>query len=463
MARLDRRVLIGTGVVAAAIVLVAAVCIALFLDVNRYKPSIEEAISQSLGMELEIRGNVALRPLPRPVLSGRDIHLAKGMREILSAEELQVSPRWIPFIVHRRISIDRLVLQRPRVRLEQRIAVSLRPGKMSSVSVQDGEVSYLDQSSGKSLEVRGLEVRFSGISLGESDELQTLARLKPLSLRGTLQATTVQVGTLRASDVKCGVKAEAGLLQLDPVEMTLFGAPWVGSVTLDGQGSAPRIQAGGASQVDLGQVFPGEEQYFAGTVQASFQVGGTGADLRAVTSATRGVLSVRGEHLSIRGWDVDQLIEDYNRTQKFSLIDLGAVLVAGPFGPLLTKGSDFARLYGGMGHGASEIRKLVSDWEIVDGMATAKDVAFSTLKNTVAFRGKVNLVNDSLENFFVATVDQQGCAQVKQRITGSFAHLHAPGLASQSIFGAIGSAVQGALNLGRSDRCDLFYSGSALP
>jgi len=167
--------------------------------------------------------------------------------------------------------------------------------------------------------------------------------------------------------------------------------------------------------------------------------------------------------VTVRKTRVDQLIADYNRTQKFSLIDLGAVLVAGPFGPLLTKGSDFARLYGGMGHGESEIRKLVSDWEIVGGRATAKDVAFSTLKNTVAFQGAVNLVNDSLENFFVATVDQQGCAQVKQRITGSFAHPHAPGLASQSIFGAIGSVVQGALKLGRSDRCDLFYSGSALP
>jgi hypothetical protein len=52
---------------------------------------------------------------------------------------------------------------------------------------------------------------------------------------------------------------------------------------------------------------------------------------------------------------------------------------------------------------------------------------------------------------------------VKQQITGSLAHPHAPGLASKSIFGAIGSAVQGVLNLGQSDRCDLFYSGSALP
>ncbi len=230
------------------------------------------------------------------------------------------------------------------------------------------------------------------------------------------------------------------------------------------RGASPRIQVvQAAPQIDLGQVFPGEVQYFSGTVQASLEAQGVGEDLSAITKTTRGQISIRGEHLSIHGWDVDQLIEDYNRSQKFNLIDLGAVLVAGPFGPLLTKGSDFARLYGGMGQGESEIRTLVSEWEIVDGIATAKDVAFSTLKNTVAFRGAVNLVNDSLEHFFVATVDQHGCAQVKQQITGSFAHPQAPGLASKSIFGAIGSAIGGALNLGRADRCDLFYSGSALP
>jgi uncharacterized protein involved in outer membrane biogenesis len=462
MERRSQRLLIGMGVVAAT-VLVVTVCVAVFLDVNRYKPSIEDAVSRSLGMEFRIRGNVALQLFPRPRLSLQDIHLTKATSEILSAEELQVSPRWIPLILQRHVAINRLTLKKPQIRIEERIALP-RPETMRSLAVQDGEVSYLDPSSGRSVEVKGLEISLSGISWGESEGTQSPTLLKSLSLHGTLHATTLQIGTLRASDVKCGVKAEAGLLQLDPTDVTLFGGSSHGSLTLDLRGSSPRIQVvQAAPQVDLGQVFPGEEQHFAGTVQASFDAVGTGTDLRAITKTTRGHIVIRGEHLSIKGWDVDQLIEDYNRTQKFNLIDLGAVLVAGPFGPLLTKGSDFARLYGEMGEGKSEIRTLVSDWEIVDGIATAKDVAFSTAKNTVAFRGDVNLVDGSLQNFFVATVDPHGCTQVKQQITGSFAHPQAPGLASKSIFGAIGSAVRGALNLGEPDRCELFYSGSALP
>jgi uncharacterized protein involved in outer membrane biogenesis len=462
MTKLGRRVLIGTGILAAAL-LVLAVCVPAFVGGDRYKPAIEQAVAQSLAVQVEIRGKAALQLLPRPRLTLRDIHLTKDTSEILSAEELQVSARWIPLIFRRQVAIARLTVKKPLIRIERRIALP-RPRAMSAISVQDGAVSYLDQNSGRRIEVGGLEISLSGISWGESEGAQLPALLKSLSLHGALRAATVQVGTLRASDLQCGVKAEDGLVQLDPTEVTLFGARSLGRLTLDVRGASPQIQVvQAASQIDLGQVFPGEVQYFSGTVQASLEAEGTGADLKAVTSTTSGHLSIGGEHLSIHGWDVDQLIEDYNRSQKFNLIDLGAVLVAGPFGPLLTKGSDFARLYGGMGQGESEIRTLVSDWEIVGGIATAKDVAFSTLKNTVAFRGAVNLVNDSLENFFVATVDQHGCVQVKQQITGSFAHPHAPGLASKSIFGAIGSAIKGAFNLGRPDQCELFYSGSALP
>jgi AsmA protein len=190
------------GVVAAT-VLVVTVCVAVFLDVNRYKPSIEDAVSRSLGMEFRIRGNVALQLFPRPRLSLQDIHLTKATSEILSAEELQVSPRWIPLILQRHVAINRLTLKKPQIRIEERIALP-RPETMRSLAVQDGEVSYLDPSSGRSVEVKGLEISLSGISWGESEGTQSPTLLKSLSLHGTLHATTLQIGTLRASDVKWG-------------------------------------------------------------------------------------------------------------------------------------------------------------------------------------------------------------------------------------------------------------------
>lgn len=473
-----RKVLIGTGILAATLLVIAA-SLALFLDVDRYKPSIEAAVSKSLGMEFELRGKASLRLLPRPRLTLLDVHLSNGENEILSAEGLEASPRWIPFILHRRVSIDRVSLQNPKIRIEKtgqgrmtyepaaggdsaKGDTASPPGTMSLFSLHHGDVAYLDRTSGRSAELANLELSLTDLSWGQRATREPFALLKSLSLHGTAHVTALQIGRFRGSDLTCGIKEEAGLLRLDSTAITLYGGSARGSVTLDLRGSSPRIHvAQAASRIDLTQVFP--VQIFFGTGQASLDVEGTGNDLRAITTTLTGRVSIRSDHISINSLDVDGLIADYNRTQNFSLIDLGSLLIAGPFAPLLTKGADFSRLrfFGRMGQGKSEIRRVVSDWQIVDGIARTQDVAFTTPKNTVAFRGDLNLLNGRYQNFFVATVDQQGCAQVKQQITGPFAHPGAKGPASSGL-GAFKSAFRKVRKLFQSHGCDLFYSGSAI-
>jgi hypothetical protein len=478
MTKLGRRLLIGAGTLAATL-FIGVAGIALFLDVDRYKRSIEAAVSESLGMDFKIRGNASLRLFPRLRLKLPDIHLSNGNSEILSAEELQASPSWIRLLLHREVSLDRISLQRPKIRIEKSSQGQMnyegavkadtakreqasQPGTMSVVSMEHGDVTYFDRSSGRSVELGNLELTLTDISWGPSAAREPFALLKSLSLHGTLERATLQIGKFKASNIKSGLKAEAGLVQLDPTEITLFGGSSRGSVTLDLRGPSPRIHVVlAASQIDLTQVFP--VQIFFGTAHASLDVQGTGQDQRAITATLTGQVSIRSDHISLNSLDVDGLVADYNRTQNFSLIDLGSLLIAGPFAPLLSKGVDFSRLrfVGQMGHGKSEIRRVVSDWQIVNGIAKTKDVAFTTVKNTVAFRGDLDLLHGSYQHFFVATVDQHGCAQVKQQITGPFAHPDAEGTASSGV-GAFKSAFRKVKGLFQSHQCDLFYAGSAI-
>jgi hypothetical protein len=176
----------------------------------------------------------------------------------------------------------------------------------------------------------------------------------------------------------------------------------------------------------------------------------------------KGQASIRSEHISINALDIDGLIADYNRTQSFSLIDLASLVIVGPFAPLLTKGVDFSRFgIGRMGKGGSEIRRVVSDWTIEDGIARTKDVAFTTPKNTVAFRGELNLVDGSYRHFFVATVNQQGCTQVKREVSGPLAHPRIEGPGSAAL-GPFKSVFRGVKKMFQSNQCDLFYTGSAM-
>jgi AsmA protein len=66
------------------------------------------------------------------------------------------------------------------------------------------------------------------------------------------------------------------------------------------------------------------------------------------------------------------------RSQNFNIVDLAAFLLAGPIGPVLTKSYNFARLYEVSQGGKGTVRRLVSVWEVKNGIAKARDVALAT-------------------------------------------------------------------------------------
>jgi len=68
-----------------------------------------------------------------------------------------------------------------------------------------------------------------------------------------------------------------------------------------------------------------------------------------------------GESLTLDGVDSTATFSRYEASQNFNLVDVGALFIAGPFGPLITKGYDFGSLFVGSG-GSSRIRVLVSGW-----------------------------------------------------------------------------------------------------
>ncbi len=69
-----------------------------------------------------------------------------------------------------------------------------------------------------------------------------------------------------------------------------------------------------------------------------------GSDWDSVVNNMNGTINLSGNNLLLNGFDADEIINDFKRSQNFNFVDLGAVLLAGPVGIAVTKGSDFARL-----------------------------------------------------------------------------------------------------------------------
>lgn len=188
--------------------------------------------------------------------------------------------------------------------------------------------------------------------------------------------------------------------------------------------------------------------------------GNSAADLRR---SLDGQVSLRGENLVFHGSDIDREIARIKSSQRFSLVDAGAFMFAGPFGLAITKGYDFANVLQGSG-GSSDIRLLVSDWKFQNGVAQARDVAMATDANRIAIRGRIDFVRGHFDDVTVALLDNTGCAIMQQKIEGSF---QKPAVAQASMLQAIAGPAIGLLKKGKAlfidEKCEVFYSGSVAP
>ena len=174
-----------------------------------------------------------------------------------------------------------------------------------------------------------------------------------------------------------------------------------------------------------------------------------------------GDLSLTGENMTLNNIDIDALIVKYEQSQNFSLVDVGAFLVVGPFGPLLTKGYDFSRLYQEPQGGKGGIGKLVSVWKVKNGVAEARDVALASKNNRIAVKGKLDFINERFVDVTIAALDKRGCAVYSEKVHGPFGN---PQIEKESVFksiaGSILNPIKDAWKFIQDEKCAVFYSGS---
>jgi AsmA protein len=142
---------------------------------------------------------------------------------------------------------------------------------------------------------------------------------------------------------------------------------------------------------------------------------------------------------------------------------LGAYVFIGPFGPLITKGYDFASIFQGSG-GRSVIRTLVSDWKVRHGLAQAQDVAMTTHKNRIALQGALDLPDERFQDVTLALLDTRGRAKVLQKIGGSFQKpvVEQPNIL-KSLTGPVRKLLKQVRDIFPGGECEVFYAGSVAP
>jgi hypothetical protein len=287
-----------------------------------------------------------------------------------------------------------------------------------------------------------------------------------LNLFGNIAIGTIHTRNLVMSDVQASVVGKAGSFDFDPLSMRIFAGQASGKLHADLAGSVPvyhlRYTLSKFRIEEFTKSIAGAKRA-EGAMNLSTDLMLQGKTVNELRRSAAGTVSLSGTDLALHGIDLDRQLTQFESSQSFNLVDAGALFFAGPFGPALTKGYNFASLLHGAG-GNSRIRVLISDWRVDHGVARARDVALATRAHRLALKGRLDFVRQRYDDVTVALIDTHGCAMAQQKIHGPFGK---PQVEKINVLTSLSAPVvklfKQTLNWVTGKHCEVFYAGSVQP
>jgi len=455
---------------AAAVIVFAAVIFSLFFDINSYRPRIEAAASEAIGLEVRIKGKMGLSFFPFGI-SATDIHVSNKEGEILSLENLKLGVELIP-LLKKQLKVTNCELVKPAVFIvknadgkynfesTEKKATKGQPGaafSLNDLKLSKGALVYFDKKTGEKTEFKDLNLAVRDLSVAGDI-------IKNSSFTGSFDCREIRKKDLKIGNVKSPIKAEKGVIYLTPLTMDIFGAKAEGDVTAD-KSAADAVYK---INVKIPKLDFEKLQESFGTKKV---IGGKG-DLHAsltmkekgsrnLMSGMDGTFSLRGDNLVIYTMDLDKVLSSYETSQKFNLVDVGAFFIAGPLSTVALKGYGYGDVYHQTRGGQGAITQFSAHWKIRDGVADATDCALATRHNRVALKGKLDLVRERYDNVIVALLDDKGCAKFKQGISGPFGNPQVGAVSAvESLAGPIFNLYRKSKRFVQGGKCEVFYNGA---
>lgn len=202
------------------------------------------------------------------------------------------------------------------------------------------------------------------------------------------------------------------------------------------------------------------ERLFGGEAALAMHARAAGRNKDELTQTLSGDVSLSGRDLQTYDLDVDKLLHKFDKTRGFNLFDFAAFFIAGPLGPIATKGVAFGLVYRQLGTGEGTLDRLVTKWRIDDGIAEAKDCALATKKNRVAFAGKIDLVHGVYQDAAIAVLDERGCSRYTEKLSGPVGGRRSTAKSTMKALAGPFIGPYQKMHHAMEQKCDVVYSGS---
>lgn len=305
---------------------------------------------------------------------------------------------------------------------------------------------------------RNLKIELNKIYFNDKINPNPLATLFTY---GRLQAEKIKSSSFNFDDLDFNIKVINGDYEINSKTVRLFGENAKGNAII---AATPFTEIPSFKIIYNDVSFRAEKMLSAfiedpvisGPLKLSFNISSSGSEWDSIVSNMYGTINLSGENLLLKGFDADEVIDDLKRSQNFNLVDLGAVLLAGPVGIAVTKGSDFARILVLNSRKSTNIENLVSNWTISDGVFAIQDAAFTTNTNRIALTGFIGFANQNID-LTIALLNKSGCSIFSQQV---FGNLNSPTLGKVKVVGTVLAPVTNLVDDVTGKDCDVFYSGS---
>jgi uncharacterized protein involved in outer membrane biogenesis len=217
-----------------ALLLLGAVALVLFLDVNMLKPRLEAVASDALGMEVRIGGRLGIGLFPGFHITAADLRIRNRGADVASAKKTLLGIEFLPLFT-REIRIVKIRMKAPRISIDQdndgrfnfetpeeeagrKSAAGGRGMRFSlhvaKISLSDAVLFHADKDTGEAVEagVFNLDVSRLQLTEGENPDLP-----RHLSFAAEFACKAFRKGSMAISDLKLRIEGKDGLYKVSPI------------------------------------------------------------------------------------------------------------------------------------------------------------------------------------------------------------------------------------------------------
>jgi AsmA protein len=217
-----KKFIIIAGIV--ALIIIGLIVVPFIIDVNTYKPKAEAVLSDSLGIDVKIQGDMHIALLPDFSVSLKDVSLRAKDADLCIIKKAKVDLE-LSSLIRDEINILEIDLIAPTcniVRNKDGILNFEKPGKPSSpssinlpyiekFSISKGDVIYLDEKNEDKVMATGIDIALADVSV-DKNAGKTL--IQTISLDGTVKAEQMKSEEYEISNIDLRVKARKGVFEL---------------------------------------------------------------------------------------------------------------------------------------------------------------------------------------------------------------------------------------------------------